>query len=256
MSRRDDERPAHAASERLAAYADGGLDAEESKAVEAYLRAHPEAQRELAELERLLVDVRAAAPRPAQEPVWAEMAQSIERACAEAAAPRQRSLGARCAAWLAEATRPRLALAGGAAVVALALGASWLVRTSAPPVTPQVATDADDAAAAAVRSALPDLEAAWAADPTLHDVDGAEDDSVLAVDAEATPELLAIDVLAVLAGEPSAPEPRATEAARDEIEDDAADELLLPMANDLLLDTLTDEELDRLEQTFDLERAG
>jgi hypothetical protein len=73
--------------ERLAAYADGELDAAERRAVEGWLDGHPEAAEELAALHRLSGWWQQTQPPAPPEEAWSEVLQRIEAALPPAAVP-------------------------------------------------------------------------------------------------------------------------------------------------------------------------
>jgi hypothetical protein len=70
-------------AELLAAHASGGLSPDEAAQVEAHLDEHPDARPELDAIAAAIAEVRAAEPRPADEPDWDGMAAEIQRACVE-----------------------------------------------------------------------------------------------------------------------------------------------------------------------------
>jgi hypothetical protein len=122
-------------SELLAAHVTGGLDADEAARVEAHLADHPEARAELEAIADAIDQVRAAEPKPADEPDWDAMAAEIRRVCVEADRPRWWQLGRRWAAAIGTA-----AIAG---VIGVVVARTWFDRapeTSPPRVATTVPT--------------------------------------------------------------------------------------------------------------------
>ena len=114
--------------ELLAAYADGGLRADEVAEVESLLAASPEARAELEAIRRLLADARGAGA-PEGEPDWDSMARAIHRACDEAPPSRF--------AWL---WRPgRLVAIGGLAAAATAVVLVFALRGDRDATEPRAA---------------------------------------------------------------------------------------------------------------------
>ena len=83
MTRRRGDGPADEREELLAAHVSGGLDDREAAEVDALLAESSDARPEADAIARLLAEVRAAEPRPADEPDWSSMASAIQRACAK-----------------------------------------------------------------------------------------------------------------------------------------------------------------------------
>lgn len=158
--------------ELLAAYADGALHGEEAKQVEDYLASNRDAAAELDELHRVLANVRAAEPRPTQEPNWAAMQRNIRLACDESATP----------SWpgrLRQLLRPRFVV-GFAAVAAVGALAFLVVRgDSTPnPSEPSVAAASTDAGATKIERVVDARPTDWRA-AELADLSSAELDRVL-----------------------------------------------------------------------------
>jgi hypothetical protein len=188
MSRRGDG-PADDREELLAAHVSGGLDAGEAAEVEALLAESPDARAEADAIARLLAEVRAAEPRPVEEPDWGSVARAIQRACAEEggevpaepASPGDRpGWAARLhpARWLAarRAIRWPVGVVGAAAVAAAIL---FLTRpsptaTTSPASPPGRAADARPAADArgSDPTATPAVEGPPAQRDAVEDGDG------------------------------------------------------------------------------------
>jgi hypothetical protein len=220
--------------ELLAAYADGGLTADEAAEVEALLARSPEARAELEAIRRLLDEARRA--EDAAEPDWDQMAREIHRACDTAPSARR--------AWL-RWPRPALALGGLAAAAAAAVlfialrgerdGGGAQRAASAPPVAPApaAASEGDD-------DALPELR-----EPAIDELD---DDEVAALDEELAADDLGDDgfIADLLA-------PAGDDDGDDEVPDVFDDH---PLTADELADELPPDAIEKLDRFLAEVSAG
>lgn len=141
--------------ELIAAYAAGGLTAEERERVEALLDENAGARAELDALRALIDETREARPRPEQEPAWDDMARAIRLAVDDV----------KPSLWQRWWVRP-LAITGAAAAVAAALYLGLSSSSDAPRPTREAAVDAP-----ALDIELPGLEESWDADSIVYELD-------------------------------------------------------------------------------------
>jgi hypothetical protein len=121
----------------LAAHASGGLDPAEARAVNDEVAGDPALRAELDEIAGTLAAVRAARPRPTEEPDWDAMAREIGRACDDSAPPAT-PRGLR-RFWPARPAAALTLTAAGAAALAVAIAIAGRLDREPDPPRPQSA---------------------------------------------------------------------------------------------------------------------